>query len=173
MSLDYGVWDRISVLVLTRPFVDTPSLARLDKTAKFQQRGEDLESSFVECRRLLQEAQRQLGSLEEQVKREEEDEEREAELKKIQAELKKLEKDEKFFLGLLEEHRRDEKKLPWNVDTICSEGFSKEMQRSFDEKNTEMLQYVMNKLNPEEGRYHLQRCIDSGLWVPDLKEEED
>ncbi|XP_014841368.1 PREDICTED: hsp90 co-chaperone Cdc37-like isoform X1 [Poecilia mexicana] len=358
MSIDYGVWDHIYVSDdedVTSPFVDTPSLfrmrhrARLDKMTKFQQRCEDLESSFAECRRLLQEAQRRLGYLEEQMKREEEDEEREAELKKVQAEVKKLEKDEKLFLGLLEEHRRDEKKLPWNVDTICREGFSKsvfniqpeikketqqekvekhktfvekyakkmkhfgmlqrwddsqkylsdnphlvceetanylvvlcidleidekhalmeqvahqaivmqfildlartlnvdprgcfrqffsniktanaeyqnafdqeldllkervrrcaqaqmegtmkkleeeerqkrlgpggldpvevyeslpkEMQRSFDEKNSEMLQDAMNKLNPEEGRYHLQRCIDSGLWVPDLQEEED
>ncbi|PWA27252.1 hypothetical protein CCH79_00013914 [Gambusia affinis] len=225
--------------------------ARLDKMAKFQQWAEDLESSFAEYRRLILEARRRLGHLEGQVKRKEEDEEREAELKEVQAEVKKLEKDEKFSLGLLEEHQRDEKKLPWNVDTTCREGFSKkhalmeqvahqavvrhffldlartvnvdprgcfrqffsnikvrlcrtfdlevdllkervrrsaqagiegtmketgswrEMQRSLDEKNTERLQDVMNKLNPEERRNHLQRCIDSGLWVPDLQEEED
>lgn len=93
--------------------------------AKFQQWAEDLESSFAEYRRLILEARRRLGHLEGQVKRKEEDEEREAELKEVQAEVKKLEKDEKFSLGLLEEHQRDEKKLPWNVDTTCREGFSK------------------------------------------------
>ncbi|XP_015259895.1 PREDICTED: hsp90 co-chaperone Cdc37-like [Cyprinodon variegatus] len=358
MSIDYSVWDHIYVSDdedVTSPFVDTPSLfrmrhrARLGKMAEFQQRGEDLENNLTECQRLLKETQGRLQYLEDQRKEGAEDEERETELKKVQAEVKKLEKDEKSFLGLLEKHRRDEKKLPWNVDTISREGFSKsilniepeiqkgtqqdkvmkhktfvekyareikhfgmlrrwddsqkylsdnphlvceesanylvvlcidfeidekhglmeqiahqaivmqfildlartlkvdprgcfrqffskiktadkpyqeyfdreldllkervrrcaqarmegamkeleeeerqkrlgpggldpievygslpkEMQRCFDEKNIEMLQDLMDKLGPEEGGYHLKRCIDSGLWVPDLPEEED
>ncbi|XP_012736701.2 hsp90 co-chaperone Cdc37 isoform X1 [Fundulus heteroclitus] len=358
MSIDYSVWDHIYVSDdedATSPFVDTPSLfrmrhrARLEKMAEFQQRGEDLGHNLAECQRQLQEAHRRLRYLEERMKEGEEEEEREDELKKVQAEVKKLEEDEKSFRRFLEEHRRDEKKLPWNVDTISREGFSKsilniqpedkeenqqeklkrhktfvekyakeikhfgmlrrwddsqtylsdnphlvceesanylvvlcidfeidekhalmeqiahqaivmqfildlartlkvdprgcfrqffskiktadkpyqdafdreldllkqrvrrcaqarmesamkeleeeerqkrlgpggldpmevynslpkEMQRSFDEKNIEMLQDVMDKLDPEEGRYHLKRCIDSGLWVPDLQEGED
>ena len=25
----------------------------------------------------------------------------------------------------------------------------------------------------QEGKYHLMRCIDSGLWVPDQEEDDD
>ncbi|XP_041790296.1 hsp90 co-chaperone Cdc37 isoform X3 [Chelmon rostratus] len=92
---------------------------------EFQQRGEDLETNFAECKRLLEEAQGRLKELEEGRKEGEEDEEREAELNKVQAEVRKLKKDEKLFEKMIEEHRREEKKLPWNVDTISKEGFSK------------------------------------------------
>ncbi|XP_030592920.1 hsp90 co-chaperone Cdc37-like isoform X2 [Archocentrus centrarchus] len=321
----------------------TGKCSRLERMAEFQQRGEDLANNFAECKSLLQEAREQLAYLEERMKEGDEDEEREVELKKVQAKIKKLEEDEKSFEKLLEEHRKEEKKLPWNVDTISKDGFSKsvlnikplskeetgeeevenhktfvekyvkkikhfgmlrrwddsqqylsdhphlvceetanhlvvicidyeidekhalmeqvahqaivmqfildlartlnvdprscfrqffskiktvdkpyqdafdhelemlkervrscaqtrmetamkeleeeerqkrlgpggldpvevyeslpeELQRSFDEKNIEMLQRAMNKLDPEEGKYHLKRCIDSGLWVPD------
>ncbi|XP_040001520.1 hsp90 co-chaperone Cdc37 isoform X2 [Xiphias gladius] len=317
--------------------------------AEFQQRGEDLESNFAECKRLLEEARGQLRELEKGRKEGEEDVEREAELNRVQAEVRKLKKDEKAFVKMIEEHRREEKKLPWNVDTISKEGFSKsvlniepvtkeeteeaklqrhktfvekyakeikhfgmlrrwddsrkylsdnphlvceetanclavicvdleidekhalmeqvahqaivmqfvldlartlkvdprgcfrqffskiktadkpyqqafdhelqslkervrscarirmesamkeleeeqrqgrlgpggldpvevyeslpkEIQRSFDEKNIQMLQEAINKLDPEEGKYHLKRCIDSGLWVPDSGEGDD
>lgn len=36
-----------------------------------------------------------------------------------------------------------------------------------------MLQIAINKLDPDEGKYHLRRCIDSGLWVPDSGEGDD
>lgn len=69
------------------------------------------------------------------------------------------------------------------------------MQKGFDQKNTEMLQEAMNRLHPEvsafvanrywhgtklplfvclqEAKYHLRRCIDSGLWVPESGEDEE
>ncbi|XP_076583569.1 hsp90 co-chaperone Cdc37-like isoform X2 [Chaetodon auriga] len=316
---------------------------------EFQQRGEDLETNLAECKRLLEEAQGWLKELEEGGKEGEEDEERAAELKKVQAEVRKLKKDEKSFEKMIEEHRREEKKLPWNVDTISKEGFNKsvlnikpvtkeetekekaekhktfvekyakeikhfgmlrrwddsqkylsdnphlvceetanclvvicidfeidekhalmeqvahqaivmqfildlartlkvdpkgcfrqffskiktadkpyqdafdhelellkervrscaqirmesamkeleeeerqkrlgpggldpvevyeslpkEIQKSFDEKNIQMLQEAINRLDPEEGKYHLRRCVDSGLWVPDSGEGDD
>lgn len=92
---------------------------------EFQQRGDDLENNFAECKRLLEEAQGRLKELGEGRNEGEEDEERKAELKKVQAEVRKLKKDEKSFEKMIEEHRREEKKLPWNVDTISKEGFSK------------------------------------------------
>lgn len=93
--------------------------------AEFQQRGDELENNFAECKRLLEEAQGRLKELEGGRNEGEEDEEREAELKKVQAEVRKLKKDEKLFEKTMEERRREEKKLPWNVDTISKEGFSK------------------------------------------------
>ncbi|XP_059189548.1 hsp90 co-chaperone Cdc37 isoform X2 [Centropristis striata] len=93
--------------------------------AEFQQRGEDLESNVLECKSLLEEAQGRLKELEEGRNEGEEDEEREAELKKVQAVVRKLKKDEKSYEKMLEEHRREAKKQPWDVDTISKEGFSK------------------------------------------------
>lgn len=98
---------------------------RLEKMADFHQRGEDLEKNSAECQRLVKEAQKQLKETEKQMMERDEDEEREAELKKVQAELNKLKEDEKHFEKLKKEHRREERKLPWNVETISKEGFSK------------------------------------------------
>ncbi|RVE75926.1 hypothetical protein OJAV_G00003590 [Oryzias javanicus] len=357
-GIDYSAWDHIYVSDdedASSPFVDTPSLfrmrhrSRLENMAAFQQRGEDLHTNFAECQRLLQETQGRLQHLEEGMKEGDADEEQEAELKKVQCEVEKLKKDEKSFQLLMEEHERDGKKLPWNVDTISKEGFSKsvlnisssrkqgtleekvekhktfvekfaeeikhfgmlrrwddsqkylsdhphlvceetanylivicidyeieekhalmeqiahqaivvqfildlgrtlgvdprgcfrqffskiktadkpyqeafnheldllrerickcaqlrmdgamkeleeeekqkrlgpggldpvevyeslpkEIQRSFDEKNIQMLQEAMNRMDPEEGRYHMKRCIDSGLWVPEARESDE
>ncbi|XP_069386070.1 hsp90 co-chaperone Cdc37-like isoform X2 [Paralichthys olivaceus] len=316
-GVDYSVWDHIYVSDdedAVSPYVDTPSLfrmrhrARLERMAEFQQRGEDLENNLAECKRLLEEAQGRLRELEEGREEGEEDQGREAELKKVQAELRKLKKDEKTFANMLKEYQRELNKLPWNVDSISKEGFSKsivniqpstkedteaekdeihktfvekyakeienfgmlrrwddsqrflsdnpylvceetanrlvvtcidfeidetadqpyhdafhhelemlkervrscarirmedamkeleeeekqkrlgpggldpvevyeslpeEIQRSFDEKNIQMLQEAMNQLHPDEGKYHLKRCIDSGLWVPDSGEGDD
>ncbi|XP_068444965.1 hsp90 co-chaperone Cdc37 isoform X2 [Clinocottus analis] len=93
--------------------------------AGFQQRGEDLECNLLECKRQLDEAQGRLKKLEDGRREGEKDEDAEAELKKAQAEVKKLRKDEKSFEKMMEEHRREEKKLPWDVDSISKEGFSK------------------------------------------------
>lgn len=95
--------------------------ARLERMAEFQQRGEDLESNYAECKRQLEEARGLLKELDEGRKEGEEDEEQEAELKKVT----KLMEDEKSFEKMINEHRQEEKKLPWNVDTISKEGFSK------------------------------------------------
>uniref|UniRef100_A0A4W5LAQ3 Hsp90 co-chaperone Cdc37 n=1 Tax=Hucho hucho TaxID=62062 RepID=A0A4W5LAQ3_9TELE len=46
-------------------------------------------------------------------------------LSKAQAEEKKYRKDQRLWEKKMEEHRREEKKMPWNVDTLSKEGFSK------------------------------------------------
>ncbi|KAJ4944122.1 hypothetical protein JOQ06_012667 [Pogonophryne albipinna] len=108
-GIDYSAWDHVYVSDdedVTSPHVDTQSLyrmrhrARLERMVAFQQRGEELENNISECKRLL-------------------------ELKKVQAEVKKLKKDEKSFQKMIEEYRREEKKQPWDVDSISKDGFSK------------------------------------------------
>lgn len=93
--------------------------------AEFQQRGEDLENNFAECKRLLEEAEGRLRELEEKMNEGEQDEERRSEIKSLLAEVRRLKKDEKSFEKMIEDHKTEEKKLPWNVDTINKEGFSK------------------------------------------------
>lgn len=102
--------------------------ARLERMAEFQQKGDDLEDNFAECRRLLEEAQGRLRAVEARAQ----DEESRSELESLRAEVKRLKKDEKSFEKIIEEHKRQEKKLPWNVDTISKEGFSKVSWRATD-----------------------------------------
>uniref|UniRef100_A0A3B3CHW3 Hsp90 co-chaperone Cdc37 n=1 Tax=Oryzias melastigma TaxID=30732 RepID=A0A3B3CHW3_ORYME len=105
-GIDYSAWDHIYVSDdedITSPFVDTSSLFRMRHRV-----------SRESC-----------SSCGEEMKEGDADEEKETELKKVQSEVERLKKDEKSFQLLMEEHERDGKKLPWNVDTISKEGFSK------------------------------------------------
>ncbi|XP_059615761.1 hsp90 co-chaperone Cdc37 [Phlebotomus argentipes] len=42
-----------------------------------------------------------------------------------------------------------------------------ELQKCFESRDVKLLQDTIAKMNPEEAKYHMKRCIDSGLWVPD------
>uniref|UniRef100_A0A8C4NXD2 Hsp90 co-chaperone Cdc37 n=1 Tax=Dicentrarchus labrax TaxID=13489 RepID=A0A8C4NXD2_DICLA len=178
------VWDHVYVSDdedVVCPYVDTPSLfrmrhrARLERMAEFQQRGEDLESNLAECKRLLEEAQGQLKELEEGRKEKEEDEEREAELKKVQAQVRKLKKDEKSFEKMIKEHRWEEKKLPWNVDNISKEGFSKSVvnvkpvstEETEEEKVEKHTAFVMKYAKEIKYFGMLRRWDDSQKYLSD------
>ncbi|XP_057700067.1 hsp90 co-chaperone Cdc37-like isoform X1 [Corythoichthys intestinalis] len=146
--IDYSAWDHIDVSDdddVTNPYVDTPSLfrmrhrVRLEKMAAFQQRGEDLESNLNECSKLLEEAQERLQVIK---ARNEVDE---AELTKIRAEVKKMSKDKRQFEKMLEEHKNQEKRLPWNVDTISKEGFSKSIVNMKPKEETQEEQVEKHK----------------------------
>ncbi|KAM7419680.1 hypothetical protein PAMA_016660 [Pampus argenteus] len=74
----------------------------------------------------------------------------------------------------LEEEEKQKRLGPGGLDPVeVYKSLPKEMQKSFDEKNIQLLHDVIDKLDPEEGKYHLMRCIDSGLWVPDSGEGDD
>ncbi|NWS09130.1 CDC37 protein, partial [Motacilla alba] len=45
-----------------------------------------------------------------------------------------------------------------------------ELQKCFDVKDVQMLQDTISKMDPAEAKYHMQRCIDSGLWVPNARD---
>ncbi|XP_033949333.1 hsp90 co-chaperone Cdc37 isoform X1 [Pseudochaenichthys georgianus] len=77
----------------------------------------------------------------------------------------------------LEEEERQMRLGPGGLDPLeVYQSLPKEVQKGFDEENIQLLQEAMGKLGVEEGKYHLRRCIDSGLWVPqsgDSDDEED
>lgn len=54
---------------------------------------------------------------------------------------------------------------PW---PLCTQ----ELQKCFDVKDVQMLQDAISKMDPTDAKYHMQRCIDSGLWVPNSKSGE-
>ena len=41
------------------------------------------------------------------------------------------------------------------------------MQECFEEKDIEKLQKVIEEMPKAEAEYHMKRCVNSGLWVPD------
>ncbi|XP_066141230.1 hsp90 co-chaperone Cdc37 [Euwallacea fornicatus] len=46
-----------------------------------------------------------------------------------------------------------------------------ELQKCFDTRNIELLQETINKMDEEQAKYHIKRCVDSGLWVPDASKQ--
>ncbi|XP_026181840.1 hsp90 co-chaperone Cdc37 [Mastacembelus armatus] len=127
--IDYSVWDHIEVSDDeddTHPNIDTPSLfrwrhqARVERMEEFEKKGEDMKKSLIECRRRLKEAQKKVQEMSTSTT-----DDAKAELSKAQAEEKKLKKEEREWEKKMEEHTREEKKMPWNVDTLSKDGFSK------------------------------------------------
>lgn len=47
------------------------------------------------------------------------------------------------------------------------------MRAAFDSQDVSELQKVAQEMDKEEFSYHLQRCIASGLWVPDANKDKD
>ncbi|CAK6445523.1 unnamed protein product [Pipistrellus nathusii] len=129
--VDYSVWDHIEVSDdedETHPNIDTASLfrwrhqARVERMEQFQKEKEELDRSCRECKRKVLECQRKLKELEVA-----EDESSKVELERLQAEAQQLRKEERSWEQKLEEMRKKEKSMPWNVDTLSKDGFSKSM----------------------------------------------
>lgn len=127
--IDYSVWDHIEVSDDeddTHPNIDTPSLfrwrhqARVERMEEFEKKGEEMNKGLSDCRRKLAETQKKLKELSLSTT-----DDAKAELGKVQIEEKKLKKEERDWEKKVDEHNREEKKMPWNVDTLSKEGFSK------------------------------------------------
>ena len=41
-----------------------------------------------------------------------------------------------------------------------------QLKDAFEQQDTELLQKVLLEMDPLEAKYHMKRCVDSGLWVP-------
>ncbi|XP_001367261.2 hsp90 co-chaperone Cdc37 [Monodelphis domestica] len=69
-----------------------------------------------------------------------------------------------------EEEERKKRLGPGGLDPVeVYEALPVELQKCFDIKDVQMLQDTISKMDPSEAKYHMQRCIDSGLWVPNAK----
>lgn len=86
----------------------------------FKKKGEDINKGLQDCRRKLAEAQKKVRELSISGAGD-----AKAELSKTQAEEKKLKKEERDWAKKMDEHNNEEKKMPWNVDTLSKDGFSK------------------------------------------------
>ncbi|XP_075403003.1 hsp90 co-chaperone Cdc37 [Tenrec ecaudatus] len=129
--VDYSVWDHIEVSDdedETHPNIDTASLfrwrhqARLERMEQFQKEKEELERGCRESKRKVAACQRKLKELEGAG-----GEANPGELERLQSEVQQLRKEERSWEQKLEEMRKKEKNVPWNVDTLSKDGFSKSM----------------------------------------------
>uniref|UniRef100_A0A8C0A0H3 Uncharacterized protein n=1 Tax=Anas zonorhyncha TaxID=75864 RepID=A0A8C0A0H3_9AVES len=69
-----------------------------------------------------------------------------------------------------EEQERQKRLGPGGLDPVeVYESLPPELQKCFDVKDVQLLQDTISKMDPTEAKYHMQRCIDSGLWVPNAK----
>lgn len=87
---------------------------------QFQKEKEELDRGCRECKRKVAECQRKLKELEVA-----EGESSKVELERLQAEAQQLRREEWNWEQKLEEMRKKEKSMPWNVDTLSKDGFSK------------------------------------------------
>ena len=40
------------------------------------------------------------------------------------------------------------------------------LREALESQEIERLQQVIASMNPKEAKYHMKRCVDSGLWIP-------
>lgn len=127
--VDYSVWDKIEVSDDeddTHPNIDTSSLfrwrhqARVERMEQFQKEKEENEKSWAESKKKLADCQKKIHELELQGT-----DNAKSELQKLQPELQQLKKEERDWEKKAGELRKKEKTMPWNVDTLSKDGFSK------------------------------------------------
>ncbi|XP_065359624.1 hsp90 co-chaperone Cdc37 [Calliphora vicina] len=66
-----------------------------------------------------------------------------------------------------EEEERKERLGPGGLDPVeVFEALPDELKKCFESRDTELLQKTIAEMPVEEAKYHMKRCVDSGLWVP-------
>ncbi|XP_040202350.1 hsp90 co-chaperone Cdc37 [Rana temporaria] len=175
--VDYSVWDHIEVSDDeddTHPNIDTASLfrwrhqARVERMEQIDKEKEDLEKGANECKKKLLDCQKKLKEMEVQ-------ESAKSEAKRLQQELDQLKKEEKKWKNKEDELKKKEKTLPWNVDTLSKEGFSKSVfntkpensEVSEEEKEQKHKTFVEKNVKQLKHFGMLRRWDDSQKYLSD------
>lgn len=73
----------------------------------------------------------------------------------------------------VEEEERQARLGPGGLDPLeVLETLPADLKECFETQDITKLQDVLQAMDEEQAKYHLKRCIDSGLWVPDSKGKE-
>lgn len=68
----------------------------------------------------------------------------------------------------IEEEERQKRLGPGGLDPVeVYESLPEAMRNCFDNKDIKALQDVLHTMDLKQAKYHMKRCIDSGMWVPD------
>ncbi|XP_049827076.1 hsp90 co-chaperone Cdc37 [Schistocerca gregaria] len=79
----------------------------------------------------------------------------------------------KAALAEAEEEERKARLGPGGLDPLeVLETLPPELKKCFEVQDIKLLQETILKMPEQEAQYHMKRCIDSGLWVPDAKKKE-
>jgi cell division cycle protein 37 len=69
-----------------------------------------------------------------------------------------------------EEEERQKRLGPGGLDPLeVLETLPPSLKECFETKNVARLQGALSEMSKEDATYHMQRCINAGLWVPDAK----
>ncbi|XP_034948688.1 hsp90 co-chaperone Cdc37 [Chelonus insularis] len=72
-----------------------------------------------------------------------------------------------------EEQERKQRLGPGGLDPVeVFESLPEPLQKCFETQDIPLLQQTIAAMPEEEAKYHMKRCIDSGLWVPDAKSKQ-
>ncbi|XP_009863796.1 PREDICTED: hsp90 co-chaperone Cdc37, partial [Apaloderma vittatum] len=144
--------------------------ARVERMEQFQKEKDELDKGCRECKRKLAECQKKLKELEVA-----DPESGKGELEKLQAEAQHLKNEEKTWENKLEELKRKERKMPWNVDTLSKDGFSKsvfnvkpeEKEETEEQKEKKHLSFVERNEKQIKHFGMLRRWDDSQKYLSD------
>jgi len=71
-----------------------------------------------------------------------------------------------------EEEERQARLGPGGLDPVeVFESLPESLQKCFEMQDIPLLQQTIAAMPEEEATYHMKRCVDSGLWVPDANKE--
>ncbi|KAK2717960.1 hsp90 co-chaperone Cdc37-like [Artemia franciscana] len=72
-----------------------------------------------------------------------------------------------------EEEERQKRLGPGGLDPVeVFESLPEALKECFEKQDIPLLQQIIAKMEPTEAKYHMKRCVDSGLWVPEANKEE-
>ncbi|GAB1861863.1 Hsp90 chaperone protein kinase-targeting subunit [Camponotus japonicus] len=72
-----------------------------------------------------------------------------------------------------EEEERKARLGPGGLDPVeVFESLPECLQKCFEAQDIPLLQQTIASMSEEDATYHMKRCVDSGLWVPDAKAKE-
>ncbi|XP_031635002.1 hsp90 co-chaperone Cdc37-like [Contarinia nasturtii] len=174
--VDYSKWKDIEISDDeddTHPNIDTPSLFRWRHQARVERMNEqEKKKQAIENER--KNNQKQLETIQQELKNCSGNEEK---LSQLQAKLKEVESKKSELNSKFDELRLQEKKTPWNVDTISKPAFSKTIinkttKRSDDdlteeEKEVRMRDFVKDNKKLLEQFGMLRRYDDSKKYLLD------
>lgn len=73
-----------------------------------------------------------------------------------------------MYLQEAEEEERQNRLGPGGLDPVeVFESLPDELKKCFESQDIQLLQETIAKMDEEQAKYHMKRCVDSGLWVPD------
>nr|CAI5820390.1 unnamed protein product [Callosobruchus analis] len=72
----------------------------------------------------------------------------------------------------LEEEEKQKRLGPGGLDPVeVFESLPDELKKCFESQDIQLLQDTIAKMDEQDAKYHMKRCVDSGLWVPDANKK--